>query len=107
MGSDGKMTLYIYSKLAATRDTNIKLKAFNQTTITQFCIRRLKIEHNYKYKMCNFFVVSGNGQAILGMPDIEILSLLIISCNTIGTMKADKNVNYTANRPVSCSVGGK
>ena len=43
--------------------------------------------------MCNFFVVPGNGQALLDTTDIEILNILTISCNTVGTEKADKDAN--------------
>ena len=57
---------------------------YNQTTITQLGTCRVKIEHNEKCKMGNFFVVPGNGQALLHLPDIELLSILTLSCNTIG-----------------------
>ena len=50
---------------------------------------RVKIEHNNKHKLCNFFVVSGNGQVLLGMPDIEIQNILAVICNTIGAEEAD------------------
>ena len=36
---------------------------------------------------------SRNGQALLGMPDIGLLNILTISCNTIGTEKEDKDAN--------------
>ena len=32
-------------------------------------------------------MVPGNGQALLGMPDIEVLNILTINCNTIGGWK--------------------
>ena len=94
------MPLYIHKKLfpratldqfMATRDTNIKLKMYNQKTITQLSLCGVKIEHNNKHKMCNFFVVPGNGQALLCIPHIEILNILTISCNRIGTEEADKD----------------
>ena len=60
MGSDGNIIpLYMHKKLfpraaieqlAATRDTNIKLKMCNQTTVTQLGICRVKIEYNNKQK---------------------------------------------------------
>ena len=40
--------------------------------------------------MYDIFVVPGNEQALLGMPDIEILNIFTISCNTISTEEADK-----------------
>ena len=45
--------------------------------------------------MSNFFVIPVNGQALLGMPDIEILYTLTINCNTIGTQEADKTAKYS------------
>ena len=49
--------------------------------------------------MCNFFVVPGNGQALLAIPDIEILNILTISCNTIHTEEANKDANCHMNTP--------
>ena len=115
MGNDGSiMPLYMYKKLfpratirqlVATRDTNTKLKMYKQTTIMQLGICRVKIEHNNKHKMYNFFVVPGNGQALLGMPDTEILNVLTICCKTIHTMEADKGAHCRINRPVMHGVG--
>ena len=34
-----------------------------------------KKEHINKQKMCKFSIMPGNGQALLGMPDIEILHI--------------------------------
>ena len=51
--------------------------------------------------MCNFFVVPGNGQALLGMQHIDILNILIVSCNTVGTEEADKDVKNNTNRTVT------
>ena len=69
---------------------------YNQTTITQLGICRVQTEHN-KHKIRNCFVVSGNGQALLGMQHIEILNILTIICNTIGTEEADKDANCHTN----------
>ena len=38
-------------------------------------------------KKCIFFVVPANGEALLGIPDIELLNILNINCNTVGTDK--------------------
>ena len=43
----------------------------------------VKIEHNYKQKMCNFFKVLGDGQALLGMPDIDTLKMINRNVNTV------------------------
>ena len=34
----------------------------------------------------------GNGQALLGIPDIETLDVLIINCNTIDTQTHNKHI---------------
>ena len=44
---------------------------------------------------CIFFVVPGDGDALLGMPDIELLNILNVNCNTIG---AEKGANCNANK---------
>ena len=92
-GCDGNiMPLHIYKilfpratkeQLAAITNTNVQLKTYTRTTATQLGICKIKIEHNNKQRMCNFFVVLGNRQPLLGMPDIEILDILTINCNTM------------------------
>ena len=53
-------------QLVATRNANIQEKTYNQTTITQLGICKIKIENDNKEKICNLFLVSGNGKALLG-----------------------------------------
>ena len=48
------------------------------------------MENNNKHKTCIFFVVLGDGEALLGMPDIELLNILNINCSTIGVRKMRK-----------------
>ena len=57
--------------------------------------------------MHNFFVVPGNGQALLGIPDIEILNIQTMICNTIGTKDTDIDANYSTNRPVTHDAGSE
>ena len=69
-GSDGNiMTLYTHKNLfprptkeqfAAIRNTNIKLKICNWTTIIQLGTCKVKIEHSSKQKIFTFFAVPGN-----------------------------------------------
>ena len=40
----------------------------------------VRLKHNDKIVRCTFFVVPGDGQALLGMPDIELLDILKIMC---------------------------
>ena len=92
-GSDGKiMPLHLYKRLfprvikehlTATKNKNIKLTTYSRTIITQSGICKVKIGQNNKQQVCKFFVVSGNGQALLGMHDITMLN--IINWNTMET----------------------
>ena len=102
MGSDRNMPFYMFKKifpratveqLAATKETKIKLKMYKQTTITQLGICRITLENINKCKLCNFSVVPGNRQALSCMPDIELLNILTVSCNTIGTEREDNHAN--------------
>ena len=81
-GSDGNMMPFnIFTKLftsaamyqlAAQKDAT-KLRTYNCTTITQLSRCKVEIENNDKCKKCISFVVPGNGEALLGMPYIELL----------------------------------
>ena len=51
---------------------------------------KVKLQHNNKQKLCKFFVVPGNGQALLGMPDIDTLNIITINFNTIDTQETDR-----------------
>ena len=84
-------------QLVAIRNVNVPLKTYNRTTITQLGICKVKIEHNNKHKICYFFVVPGNGQALLSMLDIKTLDILTINCNTIETQEADRANKYSSN----------
>ena len=63
------------------------------------------IENNNKCKKCIFFVVPGDGNALLGMPDIELLNIMQINCNTIGTKKEEKGVKDNENKRNAINVG--
>ena len=78
----------------AIRNTNTQLNLEPQNIIG---ICKVKIEHNNKQKICNFFAVLGNGQVLLGMPDIEILNILSINCNTVGTHETDTPARCSTN----------
>ena len=49
--------------------------------------------------MCIFFVVPGNRQALLGMPDIDMLSIIKINCNAIGTHRYDSTKTAVQTQP--------
>ena len=94
-GSDGNiMPLHIYKKLfpeitneqlAATKSKNILLKMHNKITITQLGTCTVEVEHTNNRKKCRFFVGPSNGQALLGMPDTDVLNIIKINIHAIGT----------------------
>ena len=49
----------------------------------------------------------GDGEALLGMPDIELLDILNINCNTIGAEKYKKGVNCNANKYSTIDAGSE
>ena len=77
-------------QLVATRNNNIQLQTQNRTTITQLGIFKVKIVYNNKHRICNFFVVQVDGQALLGMPDIETLGIIAINSNKIDAQDSDR-----------------
>ena len=70
-------------QLAAARITNIQIKGI---PINNHTIRHMlsNIDNN-KQNICNFYVVPGKRQALLGMSYIEMLNILNINDNTLGT----------------------
>ena len=68
--------------------------------ITQLGICKVKIEHNNEYKIYKFLVVLGNRQALLGMPNINMLNIIRINCNTIDTQETDRGSNCSTNTPI-------
>ena len=45
------------------------------------------------YKKCTFFVVPGNGQVLLGMPDTVVLNLINLHINSIQALTAECKTN--------------
>ena len=96
-GSSGNIMSFHISKKLFPRSTeelaamknNIKLRTYIYTTITQFGRCTVRIENNNKIKVCSFFVLPGNRQPLLGMPDIKTLGILTINCNIIEMLEAD------------------
>ena len=44
-------------------------------------------------KRCTFFVVPGNGQALIGMPDTLALNLIILNIDSIQTLAVECKTN--------------
>ena len=56
---------------------------YNKMHITQLGTCAVVIKFKNIEKRCVFFVVPGNGQALLGMPDIAALKLININIDSI------------------------
>ena len=93
-------------QLAATKDTT-KLRTCNHTTGKQSTICRVEIKNYDNYKKYIFFIVLGNGEVSLGMPEIELLSILNINCTTIGTEKEKKGVHCNMKKDSILSAGSE
>ena len=66
--------------------------------MTQLGTCTVKIEHNNKHKICKYFAVPGNGQALLGMSDLDMLNIINININSIGTEHGGGNDNCCTNK---------
>ena len=62
---------------------NIKLKTYYGTHVTQLGTCAVLIKFKNLKKLCVFFVVPGNGQALLGMPDTAVLNIININIDSI------------------------
>ena len=49
----------------------------------------VEMEHENNKKRCKYFVVPRNGQALLGMPDIDMPNIININIHSIGTEQAE------------------
>ena len=57
----------------------------------------VELEHKNNKKKCIFFVVPRNGQALLGMPDTDMLNIIKINIDSIGTEDASNSDKWCAN----------
>ena len=46
----------------------------------------VRLRHKDKTAECLFFAMPGDGSALLGMPDIEVLDILKITCEVMGDL---------------------
>ena len=60
--------------------------------ITQLGTCTVTIEHKNNRKKCKFFVVLGNGQALLGMPDTAALKIININIDSIDAEDTQKTI---------------
>ena len=89
-------------KACITKNNSVMLKTCNQSGIEQLgmCTVKLSVK-------CRCFVVPNDGPALLGMPNIELLSIVQITCKVISephesrSRKFDSQTIKTSNIP-SC-----
>ena len=58
---------------------------YNRTVRTQLGTCMVIINHKDNKKKCEFFVVPGNGQALLSMPDTAALNKINVNIDSIET----------------------
>ena len=66
---------------------------YNRTTITQLSKCKVELQHNYKQKIYIFFVVPGNHQALLDMPDIDMLNIITINFTSSSKLSFIASIN--------------
>ena len=86
------MPLYILKKmfknmpeeqLKGSIKSNVKLKIYNGTHMTQLGTCTVIIKFKNLKKRCAFFVVPANSQALLGMPDTAALNIINLNIDLI------------------------
>ena len=70
-------------QLKGSIKSNIKLKMYNKTHVTQLGTCTVTIKFKNSKKCCVFFVVPGNGQVLLRMPDIAALKIHNLNIDSI------------------------
>ena len=72
---------------------NIKLKTYNGTHIMQPGMCAVHIKFKNIKKRCVLFVVPGNGQALLGMPDMVALNIINLNIDSIQAVTLECKTN--------------
>ena len=72
---------------------NIKLKTYNGMHIMQLGTCAVHIKFKNVKKRCIFFVVPGNGQALLGMPDMAALNIINLNIDSIQAVTPECKTN--------------
>ena len=72
---------------------NIKLKMYNGMHIMQLGICLVHIQFKDIKKRCVLLVVPGNGQALLGMPDMAVLNIINLNIDSIQVVTLECKTN--------------
>ena len=97
---------------AKTIKNHIKLKMYNKTVITQLGTCVVIIKYKDHKKKCEFFVVTGNGQVLLGMLDTAALNIINVNIDSIDTASmqnknCNTNISDTKNQTPSIKLMGQ
>ena len=76
--------------LHTTKNNAVLLKPYDNLNIEQLGVCSAKLRYTDKVVRCKFFVVPGDGPALLGKPDIKLLCILKITCDVIEGQQADR-----------------
>ena len=63
----------------------MKLKMYNKTFTNQLGMCVVTINYKTNEKKCEFFVVPGNGQVLLDMPDTAARNIIHVNIDSICT----------------------
>ena len=63
----------------------------------------IKIEHNYKWKVYEFFLVPRNGEVLLGMPDMGTVYVSAINCNKIDMLRQREQIYSEVDSEHQCT----
>ena len=78
------------AELNTTINKSLVLKTYDQLNIEQLSGYSVKIRHNDKCVECRFFVEPGDGPELLRIPDIELLGMIRVMCETIDKKTTDR-----------------
>ena len=96
-------------ELNAKISKSLVLKTFNESNIEQLGRCSVRIRHNNKCAKCRFFIVPGDGPALLRMPDIELLGIIRVMCERIGNKanarKFDMQTRHSADSQIVVQTG--
>ena len=100
-----KPILQVNGKRVAHHEINaVILRTYNISNIEQLSICTFKLRHKGNVVKCKFFVFSGDGPALLGMVDVEVLGILRITCEVIHNQqtgrKFDSQITWLTGVPI-------
>ena len=61
-------------------NNSVIIRTYNQSCIEELGVCTVRLRHKDKDAKCKFFVVSGDGPALLGMLDIKLVDMHQIMC---------------------------